>query len=82
MWPRTALVRPLEHRIEPCGTVDGVRCYNDSKATNVDATLKALAAFPETRPVVLLGGDDLGTDLAPLVAAAGAHARAMAILRR
>lgn len=69
--------KPLEHRIEPCGTVAGVRCYNDSKATNVDATLKALAAFPETRPVVLLGGDDKGTDLAPLVAAAHAHAGAV-----
>ena len=68
---------PLEHRIEPCGSVAGVRCYNDSKATNVDATLKALAAFPETRPVVLLGGDDKGTDLAPLVEAAHAHAGAV-----
>lgn len=68
---------PLEHRIEPCGEVAGVRCYNDSKATNVDATLKALEAFPETRPVVLLGGDDKGTDLAPLVAATHAHARAV-----
>ena len=67
---------PLEHRIEPCGSVAGVRCYNDSKATNVDATLKALAAFPEARPVVLLGGDDKGTDLAPLVEAAHAHAGA------
>ena len=67
--------KPLEHRIEPCGTVAGVTCYNDSKATNVDATLTALAAFPETRPIVLLGGDDKGTDLAPLVAAARARAR-------
>ncbi len=66
---------PLEHRIEPCGTVAGVACYNDSKATNVDATLKALAAFPHTRPLVLLGGDDKGTDLAPLVKAAHAHTR-------
>ncbi|MEE8722877.1 MAG: UDP-N-acetylmuramoyl-L-alanine--D-glutamate ligase [Eggerthellaceae bacterium] len=69
--------KPLEHRIEPCGTVAGVRCYNDSKATNVDATLKALAAFPETRPVVLLGGDDKGTDLSALVAAAHRHVRAV-----
>ncbi len=52
-------------------------CYNDSKATNVDATLTALAAFPEARPIVLLGGDDKGTDLAPLVEAAHAHARAV-----
>ncbi len=66
---------PLEHRIEPCGIITGVECYNDSKATNVDATLKALAAFPHTRPLVLLGGDDKGTDLAPLVTAAHAHTR-------
>lgn len=69
--------KPLEHRIEPCGSVDGVRVYNDSKATNVDATLKALEAFPHTRPIVLLGGDDKGTDLAPLVASAHAHTRAV-----
>ena len=69
--------KPLEHRIEPCGSVHGVACYNDSKATNVDATLKALAAFPRTRPIVLLGGDDKGTDLAPLVQAAHAHTRAV-----
>lgn len=68
---------PLEHRVEPCGTVAGASCYNDSKATNVDATLKALAAFPGQRPIVLLGGDDKGTDLAPLVAAAHEHVRAV-----
>lgn len=68
---------PLEHRIEPCGTVAGVRCFNDSKATNVDATLKALAAFGEERPVVLLGGDDKGTSLDELVAAAEEHCKAV-----
>lgn len=68
---------PLEHRIEPCGVVSGVQCYNDSKATNVDATLKALEAFPEVRPIVLLGGDDKGTDLAPLVDSSLRHARAV-----
>lgn len=68
---------PLEHRIEPCGSVAGVACYNDSKATNVDATLKALAAFGAARPVVLLGGDDKGTDLSELVAAAQSHCKAV-----
>ncbi len=67
---------PIEHRIEPCGIVHGAACYNDSKATNVDATLKALEAFPEARPIVLLGGDDKGTDLDELVAAVHAHTRA------
>lgn len=68
-----ASFQPLEHRIEPCGTVKGVRCYNDSKATNVDATLKALAAFGKEKPFVLLGGDDKGTDLTELVRAANKH---------
>lgn len=68
---------PLEHRIEPCGSVAGVACYNDSKATNVDATLKALTAFGEVRPIVLLGGDDKGTDLAELVSAACRHCKAV-----
>ncbi len=60
----------LEHRIEPCGCVEGVSFYNDSKATNVDAVLKALRAFGTQRPIVLLGGYDKGTDLSELVAAA------------
>ncbi len=66
--------QPLVHRIEPCGSVAGVACYNDSKATNVDATLKALEAFPGKRVVILLGGDDKGTDLAELVASTYQHA--------
>ena len=65
---------PLEHRIEPCGAVGGVECYNDSKATNTDATVKALGAFPGKRVIALLGGDDKGTDLADLVSAVHGHA--------
>lgn len=67
----------LEHRIEACGSVNGVACYNDSKATNVDATLKALAAFGEAKPIVLLGGDDKGTSLDVLVAEASVHCKAV-----
>lgn len=61
---------PLEHRLEPCGSLNGAACYNDSKATNVDATLVALRAFAGKHPIVLLGGDDKGTSLDDLVAAA------------
>lgn len=68
---------PLEHRIEPCGFIGGVECYNDSKATNVDATLKALAAFGQKRPIALLGGFDKGTDLGELVSAAQRHCKAV-----
>ena len=67
--------KPLEHRLEPCGTVAGVQCFNDSKATNVDATLKALESFPLAKPIFLLGGHDKGTDLAELVASAEQHCR-------
>ena len=55
---------PLEHRIEPCGSFEGVGFYDDSKATNVDAAEKALAAFEPGKVVVMLGGHDKGTDLA------------------
>ncbi|WP_165253169.1 UDP-N-acetylmuramoyl-L-alanine--D-glutamate ligase [Adlercreutzia sp. ZJ304] len=68
---------PLPHRIEPVGTVRGVRFYNDSKATNTDATLKAVAAFLPEKPIMLLGGRDKGTDLSDLVESCAAHAKAV-----
>ena len=55
----------VEHRLELVGEIDGVAYYNDSKATNVDATLKALAAFPGNLWVIL-GGKDKGSDYRPL----------------
>lgn len=66
---------PLEHRIEPCGSIGGVACYNDSKATNSDATIKALSSFPGKQTIVLLGGQDKGCDLAPLIEAAHTQAQ-------
>lgn len=52
----------VEHRIEPVRTVDGATYYNDSKATNTDSVMKALASFKE--PIVLIaGGFDKMEDL-------------------
>jgi len=57
--------RGVEHRLEFVARVGGVDFYNDSKATNVDAAIKALEAFPGG-VVAILGGKDKGSDYAPL----------------
>ncbi len=62
--------KALEHRVEPAGEVNAVRFINDSKATNVDAVLKALEAFDHKQLHLLVGGHDKNTDLAELVEAA------------
>ncbi len=61
-------------------TISGVEYFNDSKATNVDATLKALDAFPGN-VLVILGGKDKGSDYRILRQALRSHAR-MALLDR
>jgi UDP-N-acetylmuramoylalanine--D-glutamate ligase len=65
----------VEHRLEFVRTLNGVDFYNDSKATNVDATLKAIEAFPG-RLWIILGGKDKGSDYTVLrePLAAKAHA--------
>ena len=57
----------VEHRLEFVAEIGGVRFYNDSKATNVDATLKALDASPG-RILIILGGKDKGSDYTVLQA--------------
>lgn len=64
----------VEHRIEFVAAISGVEYFNDSKATNVDATLKALDAFPGN-VLVILGGKDKGCDYAILRDALQRHAR-------
>jgi len=53
--------RAVEHRLEYVATVNGVEFYNDSKATNVDATAKAVASFSSGIHLIL-GGKDKGSD--------------------
>jgi UDP-N-acetylmuramoylalanine--D-glutamate ligase len=55
----------VEHRLEYVATVRGVDYYNDSKATNVDATIKALESFPSNIHLIL-GGKDKGSDYSVL----------------
>jgi UDP-N-acetylmuramoylalanine--D-glutamate ligase len=60
---RTAIVnfQAVEHRLEYVATLNGVDYYNDSKATNVDASMKAIAAFPGGIHLIL-GGKDKNSD--------------------
>ena len=53
--------KAVEHRLEYVATVKGVEYYNDSKATNVDATIKALESFPKNIHLIV-GGKDKGSD--------------------
>jgi UDP-N-acetylmuramoylalanine--D-glutamate ligase len=57
--------RAVEHRLEYVATLRGVQYYNDSKATNVDATMKALQSFPANIHLIL-GGKDKGSDYSEL----------------
>jgi UDP-N-acetylmuramoylalanine--D-glutamate ligase len=71
--------RAVEHRLEFVRRVDGIDFYNDSKATSVDATLKALAAF-EGGLWVILGGKDKGLDYGPLREPLAAKGRAALLI--
>ncbi|WP_180682769.1 UDP-N-acetylmuramoyl-L-alanine--D-glutamate ligase [Tepidicella baoligensis] len=71
------------HRVEPVGIVGEVEYIDDSKGTNVGATLAALNGLgAERKLVVILGGDGKGQDFEPLAAAVARHARAVALIGR
>ena len=69
----------LEHRTALVAEVDGVRYYDDSKGTNVGASVTAILGLTEPKAVVLLGGKDKGGSYAPLVAALREKARAAVV---
>lgn len=71
----------LPHRVERVSEIDGVIYYDDSKGTNVGATVAALTGI--SSPVVLIaGGDGKGQDFAPLKDAVAKHARAVILIGR
>lgn len=73
--------RGLPHRVELVAESGGVRFYDDSKGTNVGASVAALAGF--AAPVVLVaGGDGKGQDFAPLAPAVKARCRAVVLIGR
>ncbi len=76
------------HRVELIASIGGVEYYDDSKGTNVGATVAALEGLGREkadaggRLVVILGGDGKGQDFAPLLAPLAAHARAVVLIGR
>ncbi len=71
------------HRVEPVAMVHDVEYFDDSKGTNVGATVAALTGLgADRRLVVILGGDGKGQDFEPLVSPVKQHARAVVLIGR
>jgi UDP-N-acetylmuramoylalanine--D-glutamate ligase len=70
----------VPHRLEPVRKLGGVLYVNDSKATNVAAALKALAAYEQEPVHLILGGSRKGEDFAPLAAALGPNVRSVHLI--
>jgi UDP-N-acetylmuramoylalanine--D-glutamate ligase len=70
----------VPHRLELVAERDGVRYVNDSKATNVAAALRALAAYSDEPVHLILGGSPKGEDFSPLAAAIGPNVRSVHLI--
>lgn len=71
----------LAHRVEWVATIKGVAFYDDSKGTNVGATLAAVQGMG-CQVAIILGGEGKGQDFSPLKAALRAHARLVVLIGR
>lgn len=71
----------LPHRVERIAEFDGVAWYDDSKGTNVGATVAALEGLGR-KVVLIAGGDGKGQDFSPLAPALAAHGRALVLIGR
>lgn len=74
--------QPVEHRLEFVREIEGVKFYNDSKATSVDATVKALEAFAgeKGKVVLILGGKGKKAPYAPLASLVRNHVRELILI--
>lgn len=72
--------RGVEHRLEYVTTINGVKYYNDSKATNTDSAIKALEAFKDGHVILLAGGHDKMTGLDDLMETIKAKTDALILL--
>lgn len=82
MRETAAEFKGVEHRIEFVAEIDGVRFYNDSKATSVDATSKALEALSQAdgKTILILGGRGKNAPYAPLIPLIESSVRAMVLI--
>ncbi len=84
--PDDAIARALtsfpgvEHRLEPVAEIDGVTYVNDSKATNVAAALRALAAYADAPVRLIAGGRGKGQEFRPLAAGLGPNVRTVYLI--
>lgn len=81
LLPALATFRGLAHRVQPVAARQGVTYIDDSKGTNVGATLAAIAGLGR-KVAIVLGGDGKGQDFSPLRAALQQHGRAVALIGR
>ncbi|MBI5901195.1 MAG: UDP-N-acetylmuramoyl-L-alanine--D-glutamate ligase [Rhodocyclales bacterium] len=85
LLPALRSFRGLPHRVEKVAEIAGVTWYDDSKGTNVGATVAALsglAGVSDRKSVVILGGDGKAQDFSPLGDAVARHARAVVLIGR
>jgi UDP-N-acetylmuramoylalanine--D-glutamate ligase len=69
------------HRVEPVRIIDGVEYFDDSKGTNVGATVAALRGLGcDRKLVIILGGDGKGQDFSPLLEPVSLYARAVVLI--
>jgi UDP-N-acetylmuramoylalanine--D-glutamate ligase len=81
LLPALRSFRGLPHRVEKIAELDGVIWYDDSKGTNVGATVAALQGLGR-KVVLILGGDGKGQDFSPLTSAVTQHASAVILIGR